>query len=94
MSEPKTITRSEYLQAFALFTMALKLQKDVDRFEIEMNKILDLEGPQFTGSRVSDGFYSRPPEPFDLVLVYAGITVEDDAPAVPNDGFESAASPS
>lgn len=73
MSEPKAITHSQYLQAFALYTMACRLQADVDRFEIEMNKVLGLE---FTGSRVSDGIYSRPPESFDLILGYVNITVE------------------
>lgn len=76
MSEPKTITHSQYLQAFALYTMACRLQADVDRFEIEMNKVLGLDGPEFTGSRVSDGIYSRPPESFDLILGYVDITVE------------------
>lgn len=76
MNEPKTITRSEYLQALALYTMASRLQHDVDRFNIEMNKILNLSGPEFSDSRISDGIYARPPEPFDLVLSYVNITVE------------------
>lgn len=76
MSEPKTITRSQYLQAFALYTMAANLQRDVDRFEIEMNKVLGLEEPEFTGSRVSDGIFASPQEPFDRVLSYVKITVE------------------
>jgi len=79
MSDPKTITRSQYLQALALYTMASKCQTDVDRFEIEMNRVLGLEGPEFTGSRVSDGIYSRPQESFDLVLSYVEISVEPEA---------------
>jgi hypothetical protein len=79
MNEPKTITRSQYLQAFALYTMAVRLQADVDRFEVEVNKVLGLEPPEFTGSRVSDGIYSRPAESFDLVLSYVNITVEPEA---------------
>lgn len=75
----KTITRSEYLQALALYTMACRLQADVERFDIEMNKILGLEGPTFTGSRVSDGIYRNPIEPFDLVLSYVEIAVEPEA---------------
>ena len=82
MSEPKTISRSQYLQALALYTMAALMQADVDRFEIEMNKVLGLEPPEFTGSRVSDGIYSRPPESFDLVLSYVNITVEPEASPV------------
>jgi hypothetical protein len=84
MNDPKTITRSQYLQAFALYTMACKLQADVDRFEIEMNKVLDLSSPEFTGSRISDGIYSRPAESFDLILGYMDITVEPEGPAVSN----------
>lgn len=79
MNEPKTITRSEYLQALALYTMACKCQADAERFEIEMNKVLGLDGPEFTGSRVSDGIYSRPQESFDLVLSYVEIAVEPEA---------------
>lgn len=72
----KTITRSEYLQAFALYTLAISVRQRLDDYEVEMNKILGLEAPCYTGSRVSDGFYSGPPEPFDLVLGYADIQVE------------------
>lgn len=79
MSEPKTITRSEYLQALGLYTMACRLQQDVERYNIEMNKILGQDPPTFQDSRLSDGIYSRPPEPFDLVLGYAGITVQPEA---------------
>lgn len=79
MNEPKTITRSEYLQALALYTMASKCQVDAERFEIEMNKVLGLEGPEFTGSRVSDGIYARPQESFDLILSYVKIAVEPEA---------------
>lgn len=79
MTEPKTISRSTYLQALALYTMASRLQQDVDRFNIEMNKVLDLDGPTFSDSRLSDGIYARPTEPFDLILGYVNITVEPDA---------------
>jgi hypothetical protein len=79
MTEPKTITRSQYLQALALYTMASRLQQDVDRFNTEMNKLLGLDAPRFQDSRISDGIYSRPSEPFDLVLSYENIAVEPEA---------------
>jgi hypothetical protein len=79
MSEPKTITRGEYLQALALYTMACRLQQDVERFNIEMNKILGLDAPAFQDSRFSDGIYARPPEPFDQVLGYSEITVAEES---------------
>lgn len=79
MSVQRTITRSEYLQALALYTMASRLQQDVERYNTEMNKILGQDPPTFSYSRLSDGIYSKPPEPFDLVLGYAEITVEPDA---------------
>jgi hypothetical protein len=82
MSEPRTITRSQYLQAMALYTMVRKRQQEVDAFNIEMNKILELDAPTFQDSRVTDGTWKD--EPFDLVLSYVNITVEPDTTAVPN----------
>ena len=76
--EKRKISRGTYLQALALYTMASRLQADVDRFNTEMNKLLDLDAPTFSDSRISDGIYSRPSEPFDLVLDYSGIEVEAD----------------
>lgn len=78
MDEPKTISRTTYLQALGLYTMACRLQQDADRFNTELNKMLGLDAPTFTDSRVSDGIYSRPAEPFDLVLEYSKITVESE----------------
>lgn len=76
MSEPKTITRGEYLQALALYTMMRKRQQEVDAFNIEMNRLLGLDAPTYQDSRVTDGTWKN--EPFDLVLSYVNITVEPD----------------
>ena len=79
----KTITRGEYLQALALYTIASRLQQDVDRFSVEMNKILGLDAPTFSDSVATDGIYQRPPEPFDLVLSRSDIEVEAEAKTGP-----------
>jgi hypothetical protein len=82
MSEAKTITRSQYLQAMALYTMVRKRQQEVDAFNIEMNRILGLDAPTFQDSRVTDGTWKD--EPFDLVLGYVNIKVEPEAAPQPS----------
>ena len=86
MSEPKTISRSTYLQALGLYTMASRLQQDVDRFNVEMNRMLGLDAPDFQDSLLSDGIYARPPGSFDHILQNCEITVEPEASTVPNGG--------
>ncbi len=72
----KTISRDDYLRALALYTMASRLQADVDRFDAEMNKVLGLHVEDgHLGSRMSDGIYSRPAENFDILLGYCDIEV-------------------
>lgn len=77
--EPKrTISRDDYLKGLGLFTMGQKLAADTDRFIAVLSKHLGLE----ENSRVSDGVVCQ--EDFDTVLGYCGISVEPEAPAVPN----------
>jgi hypothetical protein len=65
------ISRTTYLQALALYTMASRKQAEAVAYEEELHKLLGLE----RGSRIGDGIYSEPAEDFDQVLGYAKIQV-------------------
>jgi hypothetical protein len=65
------ITRNEYLQALALFTLASQHMRKVEEFELAMNEVLKSD----TGSHASDALYCN--TSFDSALKSMGITVSE-----------------
>jgi hypothetical protein len=80
--KPK-LTRNEYLQAYALFTMANTLSRKAYEFEWAMNRIVRPGGREFGGGHLGDAIYATEAataEIFDEALKRTGIEVEESTP--------------
>ncbi len=78
------LTRDEYLQTFALCTMAHSNSMKAYDFERAMNRIVRPDNNDFGGGHLGDAIYSTEPmtvEIFNEALKREGIEVEDDKTA-------------
>jgi hypothetical protein len=77
MDATKMITRTTYLQALGLFTMAHRHRTKADEFQKELATLLGVD-PHDSG-HVSDAIYDDR-RTFDEALKLEGFTVEGDTP--------------
>lgn len=83
MSEPTTITHDTYLKALGLFVIANQSYTEARKIQLRMADMLGLED----GSHVDDALYCgdiASARDFDAALKRQGLTVEPEAPELPN----------
>ena len=77
--ETKTISRSTYLQALALFTMGRRRYFEARAFETELGKLLGIADDMSYAGHVSDAMYESGDGNFDVALEREGVVVAQDA---------------
>lgn len=81
--EAKTISRDTYLKALGMFTIANQFYKEARDIQLRLADFLGEED----GSHIDDAIYSgdiASVRDFDAALKKASITVEPEAPELPN----------
>lgn len=79
--EPKTITRSTYLQALGLFTMAVNHSRKYSEFKDELLRTLGFDPDDWSngGDSIGDATWGGQDDPsFDEALKKDGIAVSDE----------------